>query len=71
LRFTAQSRRKEMGGRTETAKGRLKESVGALIDNKRLKDKGRVEQATGTAKKTAGRVADKIRQPVNSARNRS
>jgi uncharacterized protein YjbJ (UPF0337 family) len=60
-----------MGGRTETAKGRLKESVGPLIDNKWLKDNGRVGHATGTAKKTAGRVADKVKQTVNSTQNRS
>lgn len=59
-----------MGGRTKRGKGRLKESFGALIDNKRLKDKGRVERASGTARKKAGRAADKVRSQVRSARRR-
>ena len=45
-----------MGGRTDRAKGRLKEAFGALADHKRLKDKGRVDQAKGSTKKRAGRV---------------
>jgi uncharacterized protein YjbJ (UPF0337 family) len=32
------------------------ESIGALTDNKRLKDKGRVLQGEGTARKAADRV---------------
>ena len=40
-----------MGGKTDRAKGRVKEGVGGLTDNKRLKDKGRADSATGTAKR--------------------
>jgi uncharacterized protein YjbJ (UPF0337 family) len=51
-----------MAGRTDRAKGRLKESLGALADHKRLKDKGRVDQAKGSTKKRADKAADKIRK---------
>jgi uncharacterized protein YjbJ (UPF0337 family) len=57
-----------MAGRRKRAKGRLRESFGALTDNKRLKDKGRIEQAAGTARKTAGRTADKLRHAARRAR---
>lgn len=60
-----------MGGKAKRGKGRLKESFGALVDNKRLKDKGRVDQASGTARKTAGRAADRVRRTVKSARRKS
>src|SRR3954451_464108 len=49
-----------MAGRGDRAKGRVKESLGALADHKRLKDKGRVDQAKGSTKKRARRAADKL-----------
>jgi uncharacterized protein YjbJ (UPF0337 family) len=48
-----------MGGRTDRAKGRVKESVGALADDKRLKDSGRLDQAKGTVKKRVRKVRRK------------
>jgi len=50
-----------VGARTDRAKGRLKESLGALADHKRLKDKGRVDQAKGSAKKKTARAKRKVR----------
>jgi uncharacterized protein YjbJ (UPF0337 family) len=50
-----------MAGRGDRAKGRIKESLGALADHKRLKDKGRVDQAKGSTKKRARRAADKLK----------
>ena len=49
-----------MGARTERAKGRLKESLGALTDNKRVKDRGRVDQASGSTKKRARKLRRKL-----------
>jgi uncharacterized protein YjbJ (UPF0337 family) len=54
-----------MGGKTDRAKGRVKEGVGGLTDNKRLKGKGRADSATGTAKKKAGRAADKVKRTLD------
>lgn len=48
------------GGRTKRAKGRMKESAGALMDDKEMKDHGRVEQAEGTVRKKADAATDKI-----------
>jgi uncharacterized protein YjbJ (UPF0337 family) len=48
-----------MAGRTERAKGRVKESAGALADDKKLKDKGRVQQAKGSVKKRVGKAKRK------------
>jgi uncharacterized protein YjbJ (UPF0337 family) len=48
------------GGRTKRAKGRAKESAGALMDDKEMKDRGRMDQAEGTARKKADAVTDKV-----------
>lgn len=55
----------DMAGRTTNAKGRIKESVGALKDDKALKDKGRVEQARGTVKKNANKAVKKVKRAVD------
>ena len=55
----------EMAGRAKRAKGRAKESLGALADNKKLKDKGRVDQAEGTARKKTRRAVDKVKDKVD------
>ena len=49
-----------MAGRAKRAKGRTKESLGALTDNKKLKDKGRADQAAGTVRKKARRAVNKV-----------
>jgi uncharacterized protein YjbJ (UPF0337 family) len=54
-----------MRGSAKRGKGRLKESLGALTDNKRLKDQGRVEQAAGSARKTADRMSRKVRRKAD------
>jgi uncharacterized protein YjbJ (UPF0337 family) len=42
----------------DTAIGRVKEALGALTGNKRLKDEGRVDQAKGSVKNAVDKVAD-------------
>jgi uncharacterized protein YjbJ (UPF0337 family) len=42
----------------DTVLGRVKEAVGALSGNKRLKDEGRVDQAKGSVKHAVDKVAD-------------
>ena len=49
-----------MSGRLDRAKGRVKESLGALADHKRLKDKGRVDQAKGSVKKRSTKAKRKV-----------
>jgi uncharacterized protein YjbJ (UPF0337 family) len=54
-----------MGAKADRAKGRTKEAVGGLTDNKRLKDKGRADSASGTAKKKAGKATDKVKKALD------
>ena len=42
----------------DKAVGRMKEALGALTGNKRLKSAGRVDQAKGSVKGAVDRVAD-------------
>ena len=49
-----------MSGRTDRAKGRAKEALGAAADHKRLKDKGRVDQAKGSVKKRTAKAKRKV-----------
>jgi len=44
----------------DRAVGRVKEALGALTGNKRLKSAGRVDQAKGSVKSAVDRVADVI-----------
>jgi uncharacterized protein YjbJ (UPF0337 family) len=49
-----------MAGRTTRAKGRIKESAGALADDKELKDKGRLDQAKGSIRKRANKLRKRL-----------
>jgi len=40
--------------------GRVKEAIGALTGNKRLKDDGRIDQAKGSVKHAVDKVADAL-----------
>lgn len=50
-----------MSGTTDKIKGRVKEAVGVVTGNRRLKSKGRVDQATGKVKQTVERSIDKVK----------
>jgi uncharacterized protein YjbJ (UPF0337 family) len=47
----------------DTTIGRLKEALGALTGNKRLKDDGRIDQARGSVKHAVDKVADALNDP--------
>jgi uncharacterized protein YjbJ (UPF0337 family) len=51
-----------MSGATDKIKGRIKEAVGALTDNQRLKDEGKLDEATGKLKTAVERVIDKAKE---------
>ena len=53
-----------MSGTSDTIKGRVKEAVGALTNDQRLKDEGRLDQATGKIKGAFERVIDKAKKVV-------
>jgi uncharacterized protein YjbJ (UPF0337 family) len=48
-----------MSGRTDIAKGRIKEAAGVLTGNKKLREKGRADQAVGQVKQVASKAVDK------------
>ena len=49
-----------MSGKTDIAKGRIKEAAGALTDNDKLRAKGKLDQAVGQVRQAAGKAADKV-----------
>ena len=53
-----------MSGKAEEIKGRVKESVGVMTNDERLKDEGKVDQAAGKIKQTAEKVINKVRDAV-------
>ena len=53
-----------MSGTSDKIKGRVKEAVGALTDDKSLKREGKLDQATGKVKKAVERVVDKAKDVV-------
>ena len=53
-----------MSGTTDTIKGHVKEAVGALTDDKRLKNEGKLDQSVGKIKTTIERAVDKVKGTV-------
>jgi uncharacterized protein YjbJ (UPF0337 family) len=51
-----------MSGTTDEAKGRLKEAVGVMMNNHRLKAAGRRDQSVGKVKKALEHVMDKAKK---------
>jgi len=56
-----------MGGKIDQMKGRIKEAVGVLTDDDRLKNEGKLDQVVGEVKETAERVAEKVKETVAKA----
>jgi uncharacterized protein YjbJ (UPF0337 family) len=50
-----------MSGTSDKIKGRVKEAVGALTNDKRLKNEGKVDQASGAIKDGIEKVVDKVK----------
>lgn len=47
-----------MSGTSDKIKGRVKEAVGVLTDDRRLKNEGKLDQATGKIEDVVERVID-------------
>jgi len=62
-----------MGGKTDMVKGRIKEAVGALTDNDKLRDEGKADQAVGRVKQVTqtavGQVKIAAQKTVVAAKN--
>lgn len=57
-----------MSGEMDKAKGRVKEAVGALADDERLKREGKVDQAAGAVKSGAEKVVDAVKDAAKKPR---
>ncbi len=53
-----------MSGTTDKIKGRVKEAVGVLTDDQKLKNEGKLDQAVGIIKQTVEQVVDKAKDAV-------
>jgi len=58
-----------MGGKTDVAKGRVKEAAGVLTGNDKLRAEGKTDQAVGEVKQVAEKVGDKVKQAVKKLRD--
>jgi uncharacterized protein YjbJ (UPF0337 family) len=56
-----------MGGKTDVAKGRIKEAAGALTGNDRLRAEGRADQAVGKTKQAIQKTVDTVTKAVKKA----
>jgi uncharacterized protein YjbJ (UPF0337 family) len=56
-----------MGGKTDVAKGRIKEAAGALTGNDKLREEGRTDQAVGKAEQAVQNAADTVKKAVKKA----
>ena len=57
-------------GKMDKGKGRVKEAVGDLTDNKSLKNEGRADKAGGSVKEKAGQAADKVEETVDRVKDK-
>jgi len=57
-----------MSGKSDMAKGRIKEAAGALTDNNKLRAEGKVDQAVGKVKDVAKKAVDKVEKAAKKAR---
>jgi uncharacterized protein YjbJ (UPF0337 family) len=51
-------------GKTEELKGRVKEAVGSLTGDAKLKREGQLDQTVGRVKQTAEKAIDKVKNAV-------
>jgi uncharacterized protein YjbJ (UPF0337 family) len=55
-----------MSGTSDNVKGRVKEAVGVLTNNKRLKGQGKLDQTAGKMKRAMERVIDTAKSAIKS-----
>ncbi len=53
-----------MAGKTDKAKGRVKEAAGALSGNRKLKREGKIDQLVGSVKDAVGSAVDTVREAL-------
>jgi uncharacterized protein YjbJ (UPF0337 family) len=60
-----------MSGTSDKIKGRVKEAVGVLTDDRDLKNEGKLDQATGKIKDVVEQMIDKAKNVADSRRRNS
>jgi uncharacterized protein YjbJ (UPF0337 family) len=58
-----------MGSTPDKIKGRIKEAVGVITDNDRLKSEGQTDQVVGEVKEAAEKVKDRVERVVEKVRD--
>jgi len=58
-----------MGSTTDKIKGRVKETVGVITGNDRLKREGQTDQVVGEVKEAAEKVKDKVARVVEKVKD--
>ena len=53
-----------MAGKTDKAKGRVKEAAGALTGDRALKREGKLDQLVGSVKSAVGTAVDTVRDAL-------
>jgi uncharacterized protein YjbJ (UPF0337 family) len=59
-----------MSTNADQAKGRIKQAVGDLTDDKDLKREGKADEAAGKAKQTVGNIKDKAEDVIDHVRDK-
>jgi len=54
----------EMSGKADKAKGRVKEAIGALTGDRKLKREGKIDQAAGDAKDAAEKTIERVKNSL-------
>lgn len=54
-----------MSGTADKAKGRVKEAVGALTGDRKLKREGKIDQAAGDVKDAADKAVERVKNSLN------
>ncbi|HUV57708.1 MAG TPA: CsbD family protein [Acidimicrobiales bacterium] len=60
-----------MSGKIDKTKGRIKEVVGSVTDNKDLETEGKIDRRAGEAKETISHLASKIEKAAEKAERRA
>ena len=59
-----------MSGKTDDLKGRAKEAIGDLTDDKDLKREGKADRATGAIKDKLGKAKDWVEDKVDDVKDK-
>ena len=54
-----------MSGKADKAKGRMKEALGALTGDRKLKREGKIDQTAGDVKDAAEKAVDRVKNSLN------